>query len=346
MLENYLHENNLTMEEAGETTNVINIDAIACKLTIFFMVTGVVVNSLSIYIFLQKKLQKGKLNWYLLTLSVLELIFCLILSIDYIFNEIYIPKMFLHNLNNYTKIGIDFTIHTIDTYTIVLTLYLTVDRLHAFNKPLQLKNFITNLHAKSLIGFSFLVLLALEIPTYSFCVNKIIITTSSDTFPIMFCSLLLPIVFKIIPMVLIFIFNSILVVNLCKYYKTQSANTMNYIQLQRIKSNSFKFQHQYTVRTFSLGMSPTQKSHYFVIMATAIWSVLTSTPYYILRTYYVLFNLQVFTEVMDFQVDRTWQIISAIFFNANHCVNFFMYFAFHKDFRCCFIKLFFVDCRH
>ena len=98
------------------------------------------------------------------------------------------------------------------------------------------------------------------------------------------------------------------------------------------------------MQKFNVRISPTQKSHYFVIMVTALWSVLTSLPYYILNAYFFLFKFHIFSFMIDLRTVKIMQIILALLFNANRCVNFFMYFAFHREFRACFIKLFFPIC--
>jgi hypothetical protein len=126
-----------------------------CSINIFFMVFGIIANIISIAAFSQKNLRKRKFNWYLLILAIFELIFCLAVFADNIFMKISEKKIYLHALNKISGIIIDFTVHTTDSYTTVLTVLLSLDRLYAIRKPMKIKQFITNLHAKKLILFSF-----------------------------------------------------------------------------------------------------------------------------------------------------------------------------------------------
>ena len=69
------------------------LEDIACNLNIFMMTLGLVLNMLSISTFLQKKLLRRKFNWYLLVLTIFELIFCVTVFIDYVFSKVYIGNI-------------------------------------------------------------------------------------------------------------------------------------------------------------------------------------------------------------------------------------------------------------
>jgi hypothetical protein len=75
-------------------------------------------------------------------------------------------------------------------------------------------------------------------------------------------------------------------------------------------------------------LTRSQKSHYTVIIATDIWSVLTSFPYYILNSY-LLFQLNFF----NIETIIILQIISSVFFNSNPCISFFIHLCFNEEFR-------------
>ena len=285
----------------------------ACKLNTAFITFGVLTNIVCVYIFFQKQLLKHKFNWYLLALSIFELIFCFILSIDYIFNEVSTQSIFLHDLNTFTKITFNFLIHTTDSYTVVLTLLLSIDRYKAYSKPLKIKYLITNLHAKSLIIVSFAVLLLLKIPSFSFCEYKS--SSSSSASVIRYCTLVSPLIFNIIPMLAVFVLNLFLIIKIFQYN-----NNSDFIRKFNTKTNSKRS---------------------LVILITALWAVFTSTPYYILTTYSVQHKFNLFLFQIDLKSARVAQIISSILFNSNHFINFFIYLGFHREFKNCFKERFF-----
>jgi hypothetical protein len=145
------------------------LDKISCNLNILFSLVGVICNILSIYAFSQKKLRARKYNWYLLVLTVFELVFCITLFVDYIFAKVYREPIFFHELNEFTRILVDFTIHASDSCTAILSLILSLDRLYAIKYPLDIKQFFTNLHAKITIAASILIFMILNTASFAFC---------------------------------------------------------------------------------------------------------------------------------------------------------------------------------
>ena len=286
-----------------------SFDNAACKLNAILNTIGIFINIMCMYIFMQKKLLKFKFNWYLLALSVIELLFCLLLSIDYIFHELSFQSILLHDFNSFTKSAFDFAIHTTDSYTIVLTLLLSIDRFNACSKPLKTKYLITNVYAKSLIGFSFVLLLLLKTPSFVFCELK---SSNCSTSTICYCTLVSPLIFNIIPMLAILILNLLLIIKIIK-----SKKSSDFLRIFHSKQNS---------------------KRYLVILNTALWCILTSTPYYILSTYSLQqkFNLNLF--YIELKTARVAQIIFSILFNSNHFINFFIYLGFHREFKECFYK--------
>ena len=71
-----------------------------------------------------------------------------------------------------------------------------------------------------------------------------------------------------------------------------------------------------------------------------MWLVFSTTPYYTLNDFHLLFDLGVFSNKYNYEQVGEIQVISSIFFNSNHCFNFFIYFLFDFDFRKCFYNLF------
>ena len=314
-----------------------SLEKIANRSNIVLMTIGVFINSVCIFIFLQKELLRRKFNWFLLVLSVCELIFCLVLSIDFIFKEVSTQAIKLHHLNEFTKIAFNFTIHTLDSYGVILTLLFTIDRFYAFKNPLQIKDFITNLHAKALIGLSYVVLLLLKIPSFVFCEKK---SNSNTPSIIIFCTLVSPLIFNLIPILVILILNSLLIMSIVKYNKGEIAVTISLAtnQITYLRKNSSACN---TLVSTNSKLSSKQKSHYLVILVTALWSFCTSTPYYILSTYLFLFTVNFFSIFSYLNTVILLQILFALLFNLSHCINFFTYLGFHKEFKDCFLKVFF-----
>ncbi len=80
-------------------------------------------------------------------------------------------------------------------------------------------------------------------------------------------------------------------------------------------------------------LSKFQKSHFLVLLFTAICSILISILYYTLKSFSLSSDLKFFEGHFDYSTVRITQIISSIFFNFNHCFYFFIYLVFHREFR-------------
>ena len=150
-------------------TDLEKLDKLSCNLNIFFSFVGIVCNIFSIYAFSKKRLRTRKANWYMLVLTAFELLFCFTLFLDYIFAKVYSERIFFHELNELTRILVDFTIHTSDSCIAMLSLLLSFDRLYAIKYPLKIKEFFTNLHAKITIISSVSILIVLNAASFAFC---------------------------------------------------------------------------------------------------------------------------------------------------------------------------------
>ena len=297
------------------------------------MIVGIFGNIVSFFVFLQEKLIECKFNCYLLVVTSIKLIFCITLFIDYLFSKIHSEKIFLHDLNNISRIMIDFLIHTSDSCVALLTVYLSLDRLYAVKFPLKIKAFITNLHAKYLISVSLISLISFMALNVIICENTII-----DAIHITYCTIISPTIINIIPLIIILVINILLVEDRVSYYRKQfrksivDMNGRESITMfefkdfkQRASSVREESMRKFSAKKFSIA----QKSHCTVIILADIWSVLTSLPYYILNSYFILFQINIF----EIETIIITQIIVSIFFNSNHCINFFIYFSFYDDFR-------------
>jgi hypothetical protein len=104
-------------------TSVINQVSSYINLTLFFI--GIIENLFCIYAFSRKEIKLIKFNLYLLVSSIFELIFCLILFLDYSFHVCNQDRLFLHQFNKILNVTFDYFVHTIDSYltTIINFIY-------------------------------------------------------------------------------------------------------------------------------------------------------------------------------------------------------------------------------
>ncbi len=327
----FINDTNSTLDDEPQT-----IQDIVFYTNICIMVIAIIGNIISINVFLKKNILKKRFNWYLLVSTILEIIFCTINMADYMFAII--QDQFLHDYNEISRIIIDFSVHTSDSCIGILTLFLSLDRLYAIKHPLDIKEYFTNLHAKLTIGLSLLILIILNILSYSLCEMNIFTDVH-----IVYCALVSPLIFNTIPLIIIFCINLILVYEIVIYYKKKQSNT-------RINRNNNNNENSVDIELTDLNKSKTfvkirgslndqkklskfQKSHFLVLLFTAICSILISILYYTLKSFSLSSDLKFFEGHFDYSTVRITQIISSIFFNFNHCINFFIYLVFHREFR-------------
>ena len=290
-----------------------NLEDIACNLNIVLMFLGIIANFVSIWAFLHKKLLIRKFNWYLLVLSLFELIFCSVLFVDYTFSKLYDSGELLHLYSNSMNKLITFITHTSDSFIVLLTLFLSVDRLYAIKKPMQIRFFITNLHAKKLIGISILILFVLNL------FSSLLLSSS-------YSSLFSPIMFHTVPLVIILLLNTFLVKEIIKYYRKQSrahskrkARDRRLIRIitdNRCNNDLKKCFSQHNISKISFKkIKNTQKSHFFILIVSDIWYLVTSIPYFTLIIYFKLLELHLVANIFDVKIVIILQIVSSIFFN-------------------------------
>lgn len=318
--------------------DTISLSNITFKVNLTLIVIGVIDNLLCIHVYLQKPMKKIQFNWYLLILAIVELIFCLILLADYLFRFLNIESKFLHDLNAPSYTSIDFSLHLIDSFVTALTLILSFDRLYAIRHSNEVKKFFSLFHKKLLILITLVTLFFLKLPSLLICYNS---ETCENKFKITFCTLISPLFMNIIPALIIVVINLKVVVEVIKYSKNLSKERK--LLMKSRLSTDFNVnvcrrntQFQLVVQTRKLTVEPlcrTQKSHYFLIIILGLWLVLTIIPYYTLHIFDILFSA-------DKHQIYKMLILSSIFFNSNHCINFFIYFIFNSEFRKCLQKLF------
>jgi hypothetical protein len=161
----------LNISQGDHSSNLSGIIFSSSKINFILASFGIIGNILCIIVFSNKKMVIRKFNWYLLILAIIELIYCLIIFIDYLSRILYSSPMMLHDLNIHVNVLIDFLIHMIDSFTTLITIILSTDRLYAIRNPIKIKQFFTNVHKKLLTFVSFSLLILLKIP----CLKVIIL---------------------------------------------------------------------------------------------------------------------------------------------------------------------------
>ena len=323
-------------------------------LNAFLLVIGTFGNSVSIIVFLHKKLIKHKFNWYLLIISVFKLLFCSILLIDIVFTKIYIEFMFLRELNEATNKVITFVLYTCDSNVALSRIFFSSDRLNAIKNPMQKANFITQLHAKKLIILSTSMLTCVHVISFIICLLNIESKIHS-----IHCSVFSPIILNAFPLIIILVLNILLVKEVVQHNRIKSNQIFKDV-FESTEATELKTRRNAQCIQLSVGINAkssvnesvqltrhstkksvrsTKKSHYFCIIVSDLWSVFTSFPYYFLNSYFIFSYLKSFKGETFFQL----QIVSSILFNSNHCVNFFFYLCFDFDFRSVLKSYFYIN---
>jgi hypothetical protein len=283
------------------------------RINLIILIIGILANILCIGIFAQKNLLKRKFNWYLLIISVFEFIFCSTLAIDYAHRLLDEDILFLHNVNMINYIIIDFIIHTSDSFTIILTLILTIDRLYAIFYPIKIKHFMTNTKSKSLTLTAFIIVSLIKVST---AVNCHLCEQNQEACTI-YCIVLSPLILNILPVLIISTLNSILIVKIVKYNAKASSITGT-----RVGRNSVIAQRP--------PIKNRRKSYHIMIATMALWFLVTNIPYYLVLAYQYRYEI----------TDSDHVHLTSILFNLNHCITFFIYVSFHDLFRKKFLEIF------
>ena len=160
------------------------------------------------------------------------------------------------------------------------------------------------------------------------------------------CNFLSPVIFNLLPIVLVLIVNSILIQEI-----TSSSDSLvdSSISL-RLSTNETITHYRNSIVSISKlsrrQVSKNKKPRYISIIVISIWSVVTSVLYYIFNTYYLTFSENVYEEnpgnYIDEKINKIIRIqsIVSILFNSNHFINFIFYFLFYSMFRDSIFKFF------
>ena len=334
-------ENSTNMAFKKITNSTTALKEISCNLNLFIMFVGILANVISLYVFLQRRLRKRKFNWYLLLLTTFELIFCSFLFLDYLFIKIFKQSVLIYE---HSKLVLDFTIHTIDSFIAILTLLSSVDRLYAIGNPMKIKFFATYSKAQFVIFVSITTLFLLKLSSFIFCE----IHFSANT--VWYCSLISPFIFNIFPLLIICVLNSLLVFKIKKYHQCNFKANIDLLVKRSITIfvSSFQSIRCQSSATSQLNQSfnnkkkltKSEKSHYFVILVSGMWIILTSIVYYTFNSYFSFIDLGMFSNLFNLKTAMIIQTISSVVFNFNHSINFFIYYCFHEEFKNVLVNIF------
>ena len=198
---------------------VSNIKDTISTVNLFLTLIGIIGNFLCILIFSRKKIRTNRFNLYLLALAVSELMFCLVLFIENMCRLVHPDKVYLRDINIYLNLLVDFLFRTTDSYNILIMLFLSIDRLYGIKKPIKMKNFITHLHAKRIILAALVFLLLIQVATTA---------VRQKIEPVTFYILLIiPMIFNVIPVIIILMVNLLLIYELFHYYKSEEEKNEN-----------------------------------------------------------------------------------------------------------------------
>ena len=139
------------------------LDSIVAKANLATMFFGVFGNLLSIGVLMQKRLLARKFNFYLLMLALNNLTFCLVVFTNYVIMHMY-PNRALYDMSRLTCFFTDFVLGSVDAFSVYITLILSVDRLYAIVKPIQIRTFVTHQYPKRLVAIVYTLLLVAKLP--------------------------------------------------------------------------------------------------------------------------------------------------------------------------------------
>lgn len=140
-----------------------SIDVIVTRVNFFIMLCGVVCNLVCMCVLLQKKLLGRKFNYYLLVLALADFSFSVIVFVNYC--VIYQTKdRAIYDLSRFTCYLTDYIMQTLDSFCVILTLIVSLDRFYAIINPVKLRLTFINRHPKNVAALCFLVLLVVHAP--------------------------------------------------------------------------------------------------------------------------------------------------------------------------------------
>lgn len=309
-------------------------DLMTQKIECIIVSFGFVLNSIAIYILSRKQLIKQNFNFYLFVLAVNELVFCIYRFLLYFHNNYpifsgitIIEEAILRVFNDY-----------LDFNSIWVALLSSLDRYYAILFPLKIKSFITYRSSKLLLIATHLIVailtLAGHMPALYLIKKNIETSYNIDNFDQIAVfsnisqNILTPIVLCLIPAIGIVWLNTLLAITLIRYEKCNHG-LLSYPIEQSVDDSTM------SGIVNNRAISRRQRSYIFVLICLALLVVFCNLPFYIMLGLHA-FNL---SENILYFVFTISLIVS-----ASHCINTFIYIAFHNDFRCYFLRVFLKPC--
>ena len=329
---------NRTFQDHVNEVELLKKNVFFINVTMMFI--GLIDNIVSFTVFLQKKMLKRKVNYYWIVLTIFELMFCATIFIDFMFY--FFHSTFLHDLNKISRIVIDFITHTSDSCIVLLTLFISINRLYSVKYPLKCDEYFINCHAKLTITMSISSLILLKILNSYFCEKNGINIFAN----ILYCTFLSTLIFNIIPLVIILIVNSLLVFEVICYYKKKSKTIHKTLMKFTTKEGSLLIRIFINLRyrrktssslirieNYNIEIRKLKKSYCIVIMLASAWSLVTSIPYYSFKSLFLLNEIDFLKNLFCSKNFFKFEIASTILFDSCHCINFFIFMGFDIEFR-------------
>lgn len=205
---------------------VIHVDLIVSRLNFLSMLIGLSSNFLCLLVFCNRQLLAKKFYYFLLAHIVIDFLFCAIVLINYAIYIFDSPHL-IYDMSYLTCFYVDFIVESLDIFTVLMALMISIERLIAVAMPLKLREFVTHRYPKQIIATCALVIFAIKSPElfisfreYSYdpersvflCSPDISLIHSNALYMIFFRAykIVLPVVLRILPEVLILILSILL----------------------------------------------------------------------------------------------------------------------------------------
>ena len=196
--------------------------------------TGIVGNIVNIFVFKQKRMKINVTNHYFLLTAIFELIFSSLIFTEYLCRFIHPAKIFLHELHEILEFIVNILISAIDSNLTILTLGLSIYKVKIIKNVNGKQTFLLEKFeiSRFIIIFSILVTVV-EITSYSLCYYFKYVTS----FYLSYCLFIKPIVFTIVPIIVILVINLLLVKELLKYFQTKTRERNSLIEQLMLEKN-------------------------------------------------------------------------------------------------------------
>lgn len=185
------------------------------RINFIFMSFGLISNTLSILIFSTKALRKSKFNVYLLILAIIELNFCLTIWIDEIFGLVVDTPKTLSEISYELQVLFHFMSSFLDSFAIMITLILSIDRYYAILRPLRIKDFITTKNTKLSVLLGLLVCLLVKLIAIPLIIFK------DRSIFVIYETVIAAALLVITPAIAILVLNTLLIIKINNYDKTK-----------------------------------------------------------------------------------------------------------------------------